>query len=145
MALTNIVLADAQGTPVNHTFVPIGADAKGVQWLYDQSQSNAIGYWKISIETVFPTAALPGQSSEGRTNRVRVALHEPVLETPGDSTASGIMPAPTVAYIMRSFTEYVLPERGNLQNRKDIWKMTHLLAANAQIQSAVETLVRLAL
>lgn len=139
--LSNIVLADAQGTPVNHTFVPTGPDAKAVQWLTDFSQTNAVGYWKISIETTSPANPTSGTSSTGRTYRVRVGLHEPVLETTGDSSASGILPAPTVAYIPRSFAEYVLPERTSLQNRKDIWKMTHLLAANAQIQNAVENLV----
>lgn len=140
--LSNIVLADAQGTPVNHTFIPIGGDEKGVQWAVDQSQSNAVGYWRISIQTSAPTPPKAGESTNGRTFRVRVGLHEPVLETNGDSSASGIIPAPTVAYIPRSFIEYVLPERSSLQNRKDLWKMTHLLGANAQIQAAVESLVR---
>lgn len=140
--LANIVLADALGTPVNHTFAPAGADSKGVQWLVDYSQTNAIGYWKISIEVTQPVSPKAGDSSQDRVYRVRVGLHEPILETAGDSSASGILPAPTIAYIPRSFVEYVIPERTNLQNRKDLWKMTHLLAANAQIQSAVETLIR---
>ncbi len=140
--LANIVLADALGTPVNHTFVPSGTDAKDVQWLTDYSQSNAIGYWKISIQTTAPVAAKAGDSSTDRVYRVRLQLHEPVLETNGDSSLSGILPAPTVAYIPRSYVEYVLSERTTLQNRKDLWKMTHLLCANAQVQSMVETLVR---
>lgn len=140
--LVNIVLADALATPVNHTFVPLGPDDKGVQWLVDQSQSNAIGYWRISIQTTAPASPKPGESSNGRTYRVRVTLNEPVLETNGDSSSSGILPAPTVAYTPRSFVEYVLPERTSLQNRKDMFKMTWNLAANSQIQNAVENLVR---
>lgn len=139
--LSNIVIADAQGTPVNHTFIPLGRDDKGVNWLVDQSQSNAVGYWRISIETAQPKPPSAGQSSSGRTYRVKVGLHEPVLETNGDSSASGIIPAPTVAYVPRSFIEFVLPERASLQNRKDLFKMTHILAENAQLQSAVENLV----
>lgn len=140
--LANIVLADAQGTPVNHTFIPLGGDSNDVQWLVDQSQSNAVGYWRISIQTTAPQPPKAGDSSNGRTYRVRVGLHEPVLEVNGDSSSTGILPAPTVAYIPRSFVEYVLPERASLSNRKDLWKMTHLLAANTQIQAAVESLVR---
>lgn len=140
--LVNIVLADALATPVNHTFIPLGADEKGVQWLVDQSQSNAVGYWRISISTSAPLPPKAGESSQGRTFRIKVALHEPILETNGDSSASGILPAPTVAYIPRSFTEFVVPERATLQNRKDLWKMTQLLMANAQVQTAVESLVR---
>lgn len=139
--LTNIVLADAQATPVNHTFKPMGLDRDGVLWAVDQSQSNAVGYWRISIDIKQPASPKPGESSANRTYRVRIGLHEPVLETPGDSSASGILPAPTVAYIPRAFLEYVLPERCTLQNRKDIWKMLHLLGANAQVQDMVENLV----
>lgn len=139
--LSNIVIADALVAPVNHTFIPMGRDAKGVNWLVDQSQSNAVGYWRISLETSQPPAPQNGTTAAGRTYRVRVGLHEPVLEVNGDSSASGILPAPTVAYVPRSFVEFVLPERSNLQNRKDLWKMTHLLAAQAQVQAAVESLV----
>lgn len=139
--IANIVLADAQGTPVNHTFIPAGRDAKGVIWLVDQSQNNAIGYWRISIECVQPPPPTSGQSSQERTYRVKVGLHEPVLETNGDSSASGILPAPTVAYVPRGFSEYVIPERSSLQNRKDLWKMTANLQDNSQIQAAVEQLV----
>ncbi len=140
--LVNIVLADALATPVSHTFIPLGADEKNVQWLVDQSQSNAVGYWRISLQTTAPLPPKAGESSDGRTFRVRVGLHEPVLETNGDSSMSGILPAPTVAYIPRSFTEYVIPERASLQNRKDLWKMHGNLLDNTQIQAAVESLVR---
>jgi hypothetical protein len=140
-ALANIVLADALATPVSHTFIPIGRDAKGVNWLVDQSQSNAVGYWRISIECVQPPPSVAGSSSNGRTYRVKVGLHEPILETNGDSSASGIIPAPTVAYVPRAFADYVIPERSSLQNRKDLWKMFANLQDNAQIQSAVESLV----
>ncbi len=140
MALSNIVLADAQATPVNHTFAPQGADANGVEYLTDYSQANAIGYWKISIQTIAPSQPKAGEASDSRTYRVKIGLHEPVLETLSNSTVSGILPAPTISYIPRSFVEYVLPERSSAQNRKDLWKMTHLLAANTQIQGFVENL-----
>jgi hypothetical protein len=141
-SLANIVIADAQATPVNHTFVPVGPDKNGVQYLTDYSQANAVGYWQISIEVSSPTPARVGNNGQSSVHKVRVGLHEPVLETPGDSSASGIIPAPTVAYIPRSFVEYVIPMRSTTQNRKDLWKMTHLLAANPQLQNAVEDLVR---
>lgn len=139
--LSNIVLADALATPVNHTFEPQGMDKDGILWSVDRSQANAIGYWRISIEVKQPPVPKPGENSANRSHRVRVGLHEPVLETFGDSSASGILPAPTLAYIPRSFIEYVIPERATSQNRKDLWKMTHLLGANAQVQAMVETLV----
>lgn len=141
-SLANIVLADAQATPVNHTFVPVGPDKNQVQYLTDYSQQNAVGYWRISVEMTVPAPSRVGDDGQGQVTRVRVGLHEPVLETSGDSSASGIIAAPTVAYIPRSFVEYVIPARSTTQNRKDLWKMTHLLAANSQIQNMVENLVR---
>lgn len=138
--LSNIVLADALATPVSHTFKPIGLDRDNVLWAVDQSQANAVGYWRISIEIKQPAAPKQGESSANRTYRVRVGLHEPVLETAGDSSSSGIIPAPTVAYIPRCFSEWILPERCNLQNRKDLWKMAKDLMANAQVQDMVENL-----
>jgi hypothetical protein len=137
---SNIVLADAQGTPVNHTFVPIGRDKNGVYWFEDQSVANAIGFWQISVDMRRPPAATAKQSSEGRSIRVQVGLHEPILETVSNDTVSGIAPAPTVSYVPRSFTEYIMPERSSLQNRKDLRKMNYLLQNDAQIIAAVETL-----
>jgi len=137
---TNIVLADALATPVNHTFVPIGKDDKGIFWFTDQSVTNAIGFWRISVEVKTPAAARAGQSSADRTYRVRVGLHEPILETVSNGTVSGISPAPTISYIPRSFTEYVMPERASLQNRKDLRKMTASLNADANIIAVVENL-----
>lgn len=140
MAASNIVIADAQATPVNHTFVPIGPDTDGVFWFEDQSQASALGFWKISVQLKRPKPGTAGAQAT-RTNRVIIGLHEPVLETVSNNTVSGIAPAPTLSYVPRSFTEYVMPERGSLQNRKDLRKMTYLLQNDAQIIAAVENLV----
>lgn len=136
---SNIVLADAQATPVNHTFVPIGRDKNGVYWFEDQSAANAIGFWKVSVEVTRPPVATAGQDSTGRTIRTRIGLHEPTLETVSNSTVTGISPAPTVAYVARSFQEFVIPERATLQNRKDLRKMAAALVTDAQVVSVVES------
>lgn len=136
----NIVLADAQGTPVNHTFVPLGPDKNGVFWFEDQSQANSLGFWRISVEVKRPSLATSGQSADNRSNRVRVGLHEPALANITNSTVSGVEPAPTLAYVMRSFSEFVMPERGSLQNRKDLRKMTSNLVSNSLIVDVVENL-----
>ncbi len=140
MSAINIVLADAQGTPVNHTFVPIGF-VGDTYWWEDQSAASTIGNWKISLKIQRPSVAQTGQNSAQRVNRVTMQLHEPILETLGTSTISGIPAAPTVSYIPRITSEYVLPERSTLQNRKDLRKMNANLQAEAQMVAAVETLV----
>jgi hypothetical protein len=140
MAASNIVLADAQATPVNHTFVPIGPDANRVFWFEDQSQATPNGFWRISVSLKRPPPATAGASSAGRTFRALIQLHEPVLETLGTNTVSGIPPAPTVAYVPRCICEYVLPERAVLQNRKDLRKMMASLLAETQMTALVESL-----
>lgn len=136
----NIVLADAADTPVNHTFVPLGQDSNGVFWFEDQSAPSAIGFWRISVESKRPPQPQAGTSADGRTNRVRVGLHEPVLANVTNSTVTGVEPAPQLAYVVRSFTEYVLPERSALLNRKNIRKMSAALLGNSQIIAVVENL-----
>lgn len=136
----NIVLADAQVTPVNHTFIPLGPDKAGIFWFEDQSQSTPIGFWRISIQSVRPPVAGAGSSSKDRMGRVKVGLHQPVLENITNSTVSGIAPAPTVSYVPRTFTEYVLPERSTLLDRQNARKMNANLQANAQVVAVVETL-----
>lgn len=138
-----IVLADAAGTPVNHTFNPNGKDADQTFSFLDRSNTNSIGYWKITVEFKEPAQAKAGDSSKERTYRVRIGLHEPVLENVSNSTISGIAPAPTVAYIPRSFVEFVMPERSAKIDRQHLRKMTYNLLSNAQIVTVVEDLERL--
>lgn len=137
---SNIVLADALATPVNHTFVPIGRDKNGVYWFEDQSAASSVGNWRVAVELKRPVAPNGKTSSDGRSFRARIELHEPILETVSNNTVSGIAPAPTVSYVTRAFTEFVMPERATLQNRKDIRKMLALLLADTQMVSTVESL-----
>jgi hypothetical protein len=141
MPAVNIVLADAAGTPVNHTFVPLGPDKDGIFWFEDQSQASPIGFWRISYQLKRPPAANAGQSSAQRTYRAVIGLHEPLLENVTNNTVSGIAPAPTISYTPRAFTEYVLPERTALIDRKNMRKMNFNLQNEAQLIALVETLV----
>lgn len=136
----NIVLADAQATPVNHTFIPLGPDAQGVFWFEDQSQNTPLGYWRISVQLVRPSAVAAGVSAKDRVSRVKVQMHQPTLETLGTNDA-GMTPAPQVAYIERGLVEFILPDRGTLQNRKDIRKMLgNLILNEATFATVVEQL-----
>lgn len=136
----NIVLADALGTPVNHTFIPIGRDKLGAFWWEDQSGSNSVVNNRISMNLSRPVNPAPGASAGDRVNRVKVGLHTPKPETLGTNDA-GLTPPATVAYVCRSTTEYVLPERAALQDRKDLRKFNANLHAEAQLTAMVETLV----
>lgn len=139
-AVAAIVLADAQGTPVNHTFTPLGPDSDGVWWFEDQSQSTPIGYWKISIQLKRTAPAGNGMAANSnRVNRATLAFHQPTLETLGTNDA-GITPPPTVSYVTRSKMEFVFPERNTTQNRKDQRKMAMNLLADANVVTLIESL-----
>lgn len=138
----NIVLADAQATPVNHTFKHTGRDESGVHWFTDSSQQNAIGYWKISVSTTQPKPARTGDQSGGRMYKVKIGLHEPILAESGTSS-SGYGVAPRVAYVPRSFTEYLIPEETTRLDRDNLAKMTPLLLSNAEMKSLVTELIQI--
>lgn len=142
-AVANIVLADALATPVNHTYIPLGPDSSGVWWFEDQSQASPIGYWRLSISLKRPTNPSVGaQAGSDRVSRVLLTMHQPVLETLGTSD-SGITPPPTVSYIPRSKQEFILPERGTLQNRKDLRKMSASLLSDTLVVAVIENLQNL--
>lgn len=138
-AVANIVLSDAQATPVVHTFIPLGPDRNGVWWFEDQSASNAIGYNRISLALTRAALASQGQSSQERVNRVKLGIHTPVLETLGTAD-NGITPPPTIAYVPRCNIELIMNERSSLQNRKDLRKYAQFLMAETQVVSMVESL-----
>lgn len=138
-AVVSIVLDDAQGTPVAHTFIPLGPDNNGAWWFEDQSASDAIGYNRISLQLVRPASPAAGAVSSERVNRVKIGIHTPVLETLGTSD-SGLTPPPTVAFVPRFVSEFIMSERASLQNRKDLRKFADYLLANSQVISMVESL-----
>lgn len=140
---SNIVLADALATPVNHTFIPMGPDQNGVYWFEDQSQANALGYWRISVEVKRPLPGAPGAaSSSDRVARVILAMHEPTLETLGTAD-NGLTPPPTISHITRTRKEYILPEKGSKLERQHIRKMSNALENITLIIACIEDLQKI--
>lgn len=138
-AVASIVLADAAGTPVNHTFVPLGPDTNGVWWFEDQSAASEIGYNRISLQLVRPGNPAAGSSSANRVSRVKIGLHTPILEvlSPNDS---GFVPPPQVAYITRFSGEFISPERNALIDRKTCRKFFKNLLDDTQVVGMIENL-----
>lgn len=140
-AAANIVLNDAQATPVAHTFIPLGPDQNDVRWWEDQSGATPLGYNRISMAVVRPSlTAAQGVSSEKRVCRVKIQLHTPKLENTTNSTVSGVQPAPILSYVPRATLEFIIPERSALQDRKDLRKYLQFLVADTAIVNAVESL-----
>lgn len=132
-----IVLADAAGVPVNHTFsvngsssIPMGRDVIQRAEFVDRSATSAIGNWKINMD-------YKQRTSDGAWKQV-VHLRIPVLENVSNSTISGIAPAPTVAYTVEAKVEYTIPQRATLLDRQNVRKMVYNLLNNAQVVALVE-------
>jgi len=141
MAAASILLTDTQGTPVVHTFVPLGPDRDGVFWWEDQAHASPIGFWRVSAALKRPPVGAAGATSAQRTYRATIGLHEPILENVSNNTVSGIAPAPTVSFVPRAFGELVIPERSSLLNRTDLRYMFAQLMAEAQIIALCTTLI----
>jgi len=138
-AVANIVLNDAQGTPVAHTFIPLGPDKNGVWWFEDQTGNASIAYNRLSIQLIRPLPAAAGQNSDSRVNRVKIGIHTPKVEALGVAD-SGYTPSPTIAYTPRVNMEFIMSERALLQDRKDVRKYAQFLLAETQVLNMVETL-----
>lgn len=139
-----IVLANGEDTPVNHSFNPIGRDAKtGIMWFEDQSPrvttSSALGFPRIGIRTKRENEVVPGQSAKNTVARVEFTIALPQLETVGTSS-SGFTPAPQVAYVDRYKGEYILSSRDVLPDRKDVLAYAKNLQANALFVDLVHNL-----
>lgn len=141
MALaTNIVIADAQATPVSHTFIPIGPEGSWNMVFEDQNTPTGaptpMGYWRIYVRVKRPV----NKTVAGQNIRVELSLQEPVLEAIAPA-ASGLTQPPTVAYVPRADLSFAMSDRSSEQNRKDLRKMLGLLVADTQIVNMVEKLV----
>lgn len=131
----NIVLADAQATPVNHTFIPIGPQKDGFFAFEDQSASSPIGFNHIELRCR-RTGAMNGNAGQ-RSWRVDLRVKTPKLETLSTNDA-GMVPPPRVAYIPAAECSFVISERSALIDRKDLRKYLASLLANSQVVSMIE-------
>lgn len=132
--IANIVLMDAQATPIAHTFSPDRTPPDGAIWL-DRAASQYLGYNKLTLSMERPK----GPSGAATRNlKLKVKLETPKLENVTNSTVSGIAPAPTISY--RPFLEIhvTCPERCTLQDRKDLQKYAQQLLTNQFVTDLFE-------
>jgi hypothetical protein len=136
-ARANITVNDGKATPVAHTFNP--SEDGEVDLFEDKSGGVAIGYPLIMVRFRRPTSPTSGQNSgNNRVYRIQLNFAWPVLEVTSASTGTGIQPAPTVAYVLRSNQEWLIPERSALADRKDLRAIVYNTLANADIKKVLE-------
>lgn len=131
----NIILADGQDTPVNHTFTPTQDAQKGVSVFQDKSGGVPSGYPLILLKFAEPAPYVPGQRLRNdRIYKSDVRIIVPTLETVSNNSA-GYTPAATPAYACMFRVQSFVPERATLQERKDLrayaknW-LAHAVAAS---------------
>lgn len=132
-AFASMTIADALGSPVNHTFVPAAALNGLFEWQDQTAASNPLGV-PVGFNRIQASASM---SKDVNAGRGKFALDYryvmPTLETVSNSTQSGILPAATWAYDNSIFIKTVFSSRSTLQQRNDMIKMAILGYQNAQI------------
>lgn len=134
-AISSIVLADGQATPVNHTFGPDSIVGDVASWL-DRSNGIAIGFPNLSV-----SLRKPSKKSTSRMYNVTIKLVVPTLEVTSPSTSTGIQPAPTRAFDCTFIGTFLVPERAAKSNRQDLLAYVKNLMTNAtMIKPLIEDL-----
>jgi hypothetical protein len=146
-AVASIALLNGEGTPVSHTFAPLGQNREtGFWWFEDQSpriaSTSMMGWPRIGIRSRRANDGGPGDSAKSRINRVEFILALPSLETLGTSD-SGLTPPPTIAYVDRVKKEFLLPARDALADRKDLLAYDKNICSNAIFLDMIHNLTQL--
>lgn len=131
-AVGNVVLNDAAGTPLAHTFSPGKQGLVGsttVQEYENRASNSGVpeGFEKLVLEFGRPVA-------DRKSYKVRVKLTTPILETPAGSTV------PVLAHTELFDGVFTLPTRASLQNRKDLRKMVYEALNATVVKQAIEDL-----
>lgn len=137
-AISNIVLNDAQATPVAHTFAFGSIENNksfGSVTFEDRVAGIYIGYNKLTLAVQRPTG--DGKTAN-RNLKLVLKVETPKLETVSNNTVSGIAPAPTVSYRPVAELVVTMPERSQLQDRKDLKKFMIEALNNAFVTDMFE-------
>lgn len=110
IANSALVLKTSSATVGADTTLSPERISNGVARWVDRAASAYVGAISMTLSVRPPT-------KDSRVTKVTHMLHYPVLETNGDSSASGILPAPTKAYELMYKAEYFLPERSTSAQR----------------------------
>jgi hypothetical protein len=129
---------------VDHTFEPSGTNgSSGVYEFVNREFDTPLAFERVTVEVRDPIPAKPGQASQGRTYKVRITLRTPVLEVAGDSSSSGLLPAPTLAYTPMMSIEFLISERTPKTVIENLSEMGANLLANSTVREAIDKLERI--
>lgn len=121
------------GTPGSHTFNPNG-ETKGIHLFENRAGGIPIGNERLTISVIAPSDRTRGLYV------VTMKLWSPTLEQTSASTATGIQPAPTVAYTTTAELTFKLPARSTKQARVNVRAMAVSLLGTSTAISAIDDL-----
>lgn len=127
------VVDGAPGTPGVHTFNPNGEE-KGIHLFENRAGGIPIGNERLTMSITAPTDRTRGLYV------VTIKMWSPTLEQTSASTATGIQPAPTVAYTTTTEFTFKLPARSTKQARVNARAMAVSLLGTAAAISAIDDL-----
>lgn len=130
--MDNIVLADGQGTPANHTFVPESAVGNVFSWI-EQNADAAVGNRRITASLV--------KGANATDYKATLKLWNPVLEVISDGGSSGYQPPPKVAFTLAMTVIFNIPARSALATRKDSTAFGKNLLNDATVKAILNDLV----
>lgn len=126
--IANIVLADGQTTPANHTFEPyISQKADKPAMWYNKEASTPLGYRRITLYVDFKQSGV---------SKVRLVISDPVLATIGAACCVD-QNTPQVSYTDFFDCTFSLPYGSTIQNRKDILAYAKNIMSQSVLTDAV--------
>lgn len=125
-SFADIVLNDGQATPVAKTFKVKLNDNMVSVW-EQRDLGVPIGYAIVRVQT----------KDTATVRKVSVSVSVPTLEAVSGANLSGFTPAPKVAYTHRANAEFILPQRGTTQERKNVKAFLTSLLGNATVASMI--------
>lgn len=125
-SFADIVLNDGQAVPVAKTFKVKMNDNMVSVW-EQRDLGVPIGYAIIRVQT----------KDTATVRKVSLSIAVPTLEAVSGANPSGFTPAPKVAYTHRVNAEFILPQRGTTQERKNAKAFLTNLLGNATITSMI--------
>lgn len=127
-----ITLTDGAATPVNRVFAFLKQVNDVLHWR-DRTQSIEAGQNRLTLSQRTATKQAPAYKMSWR-------LEAPILAQTSASTSSGIQPVPTVDHTNLFTMDFVLHERADEQERKDLLAMARDLIDEAIVQAQVKDL-----
>lgn len=112
-AIANIVVPDAAGTPVDHTFLPEAIDKNNVARWNEKTSTLPVGYWTLAQSLRKPVAT-------NGVYRYTLDLAIPTTKTYTDPGGNSVT---VIDYVNRAQVTMLSSDRSVLQSRKDIRKL----------------------